>query len=135
MMRNHLSRAVEIMLGLVLLTLAGAVAWIIHDVVSHPNPSRAAGMGFWAATYATGFAVLVAIVFGLRLILPRMRADGGRIVGRRATAIAGCLYLAGLTFQVWRGDPDAQRSALAIGFGAALALALMATFRGRRGRE
>jgi hypothetical protein len=123
---------VEGLVGAAALAIAALTLWMLFGLVAHPEPTaKADPLTMWAVLYAVGFLAFVAALFGLRLIVPRWRLAGGRVVGRQGVAAFTLLY--GLLFllSLAHGSPEAERTGVAVLFGLALAAALRSTF-GRR---
>jgi hypothetical protein len=97
---NLLKRIAEIGVGISALAISALTLWACYDTVAHPPETGTSPATLWAIAYFLAFIALALGLFGLRLLLPRLRVEGGHIIGLRAvaafTALYGVLILAGL---------------------------------------
>ena len=133
-MLDAVRRAGEIGMALVALGMAALSGWLCYELLVHPSPSAATGPTLWAALYAIAFLAIALGVFGLRLLVPRWRVGGGRIIGRHGLLAAGLLYGLLLGLALWTRSTQLVQLGLPLALGLALGTAVRSTLGRRPGR-
>ena len=91
-MPAFVQRVVEIGVGLLALTIAGFTCWACYDTLVHPSETNISQTSVWGIVYVLAFAAAGLTVFGARLIVPRFRVEGGRIIGSKGLIAFLVLY-------------------------------------------
>jgi hypothetical protein len=92
--RSLLNRLIEIVVGLLALSIAGLTVWTIVDTLVNPPNNGASTGTLWAIAYALGFGAFALATFALRLMVPRLRVEGNRIIGLRGATAFTIVYAA-----------------------------------------
>jgi hypothetical protein len=132
-----LGRLIELGVGGLALAIAGLTLRVCYDLVAHNPNANPADLTQWAIVYALVFLCLVAVTFGLRLLIPRLRLPGGRIIGKQGLIAFGLLYALLFVLTLWYGrgsvEDKIEAVALRAGLILAIAVALRSTFGPRLG--
>ena len=88
-----LKQLVGTLVGFTALAISGLTLWLIYGSVLHPEPgAKADPLTLWAIMYVLGFLAFVVALFGIRLLVPRWRVEGGRVIGHRGLIAFALLY-------------------------------------------
>jgi hypothetical protein len=72
------------------------------------------------------------MLYGLRLLVPRLRVEGGRVIGVQGLAAFAALYAFMMVFAMWHGTATVPQ--LVPGLFLLAGLAILIRFRSRRGQ-
>ena len=137
-MLRMIGRLVELGVGGLALAVAGLTLRVSYDLVAHSPNANPADLTQWAVVYALVFLSLVAVTFGLRLLVPPLRLPGGRIIGKQGLLAFGLLYGLLFVLMLWYGRGSVEDKIKAVALRAvlvlAVAVALRSTFCSRLGR-
>jgi len=86
-----LKRFLETAIGLLGLAVAGLTLWVCYDVLAH-RPDTVSTGTLLATVYVVALLAIGLALFGARLIVPRLRAEGGHVIGLRAVVLFTVLY-------------------------------------------
>ena len=87
-----LKRLGEIGIGLLALVIAGLTLWACYDILVHRPDTDLSTVTLWAITYLLGFLAVALALFGARLIVAKLRVQGGHIIGLRGVVAFTALY-------------------------------------------
>ena len=87
-----LKRLAEIALGLLALAIAGLTLWACYDILVHRPDTDVTTATLWAITYVLAFLAIALALFGARLVVPKLRVEGGHIIGLRGVVAFTLLY-------------------------------------------
>jgi len=85
-------RLAEIAVGLLALTISGFTFWACYDILVHPPETDTSRTTIWGIVYVLAFVAVGLTVFGARLIVLRLRVEGGRIIGWKGLAAFLVMY-------------------------------------------
>ncbi len=131
MSSSSLGRFYSILLGLLALGIAGASLWLCYTLLVYPPPFEHSRLTRLAVAYSVGFLAVATIIFGLRLLIPRLRVENGRIIGWRGVTAFAIVYGLLTLLSLAQGNVQARRTVLIVVLCVALGAALRGTF-GRR---
>jgi hypothetical protein len=98
MLRTLLHRSIEISVGIVALLISGLMLWECGDMLTQPPEAAISRLTLWAILYFLAFLSLALALYGSRLIVPKLRTKGGRIIG--VPGLAAFTFLYGVMFLV-----------------------------------
>jgi hypothetical protein len=107
--RTLLKRLAESILGLLALAISALTLWACYDTVAHPPDNATSQTTLWAIAYFLSFIAVALALFGLRLIIPRLRIDGGHIIGLRGIAAFTFFYAVLVLVGLFAGPVTAAR--------------------------
>jgi len=87
-----LKRVPEVLIGLVALAISGLTLWMCVAALVSPSPSAVAGFALWSILAFVAAVAIALALFGLRLIVPRLRIDGRHLIGLRGLVAFAFLY-------------------------------------------
>jgi len=130
-MQELFRRLVELVVGLVALAIAGLTIWMCVDTTVHPPDTGVPRYALWAIVYLLAFGAFALATFGLRLMIPRLRADGGRIIGLRGIGVFTFVYACVVIFGLMMGPSLTQWTVAPVMILAATAMHWRARVRAR----
>ena len=92
---NLIQRIAEFLVGALGLAVAALTLWMCYGVIVHPSDTDAGGTP-WAITAFLALIALAVALFSFRLIIPRLRIEGGHIISLQALAAFLFLYVLGI---------------------------------------
>jgi drug/metabolite transporter (DMT)-like permease len=90
-----LQRIAEFLVGSLGLVVAALTLWMCYGAMVQPPDANAAETPWTLTVFLTLIALAVAL-FSLRLIIPRLRIEGGHIISVQALAAFLFLYVLGI---------------------------------------
>jgi hypothetical protein len=109
-----LKRLAEIVVGLVALAISGLTLWMCGVALIDPSPSAVSGFALWSILALLAGVALAVVVFGIRLILPRLRLDGQHLIGLRGLVAFAYLYGLVIVVGLLRGGAPGGRLIVAL---------------------
>lgn len=119
-LRRMLHRALEIVLGLVAVSIALLTFWTLVTIMAESRDAGGSIRTLWPITFVLGLGAFALLVFGSRLVVPALRQRGGRVIGRRGMALFGVTYMCLGAWAGMAGTADLAGSVFAIVFGATI---------------
>ena len=124
-----LKRLTELALALSLLAISALTVWALWDTLAHPPDNETPESTLWTIAFILGFISSAGFLFAARLAFPRLRVEGGQIIGFHGFWAFLCLYAVTMALAFWRGAPQAKAGGVAIVLGVLIFLAWRSTFR------
>lgn len=126
-----LERFVEIVIALLGFTIAGLTLWTCYYIFAHREEVSTSVSTLLEIAYALAFVSMALLLFSARLLIPRFRLPGGRIIGIQGLWAFGLLYTFMLVLGLSQGLVEAKRGGLALLLGIAISFAWRTTFKPR----
>jgi hypothetical protein len=123
------ARLGEIGLAALAIAIAALTIVVTFDFWADPATSTVPILTRLAAAYFLMLFSCMAILFGLRLAVPRLRLPGDRLISPKVVGIFTGIYAVSLIVGLVVGTPEAQRAAIAIALGITIVLAWRSTFK------
>jgi hypothetical protein len=124
----YLKRFVELALAALLACTCALTIWVCWYVLGHPPGND------WPLSKALQFALVLGFIssagllFAARLAFPRLRVEGGHIIGVQGVWRFAFLYAATIALGFWNGAPEAKVGGLVIILGVLLGFAWRSIF-------
>ncbi len=120
-------RFVELLVGLATAAIAALSLWMLWDLQANPPDKGASRLTLLSVTSIVAFLACALFLFAARLAVPALRPEGGRIIGVQGLWAFSLLYGLILVLALWRGEPRAKATGLAVVLGALLFVAWRST--------
>ena len=91
-LQTLLQRGIEIGVGVVALLVSGLMLWECGDMLTQVPNADTSRLTLWAILYVLAFLSLALALYGARLIVPKLRTEGGRIIGLQGLGAFTFLY-------------------------------------------
>ena len=109
-----LRRLPEVVVGLLALTIGSLTLWMSVSALMKPDATSLSRFELWAVVaFLAGIAIAVCL-FGLRLIVPKLRVGGKHVIGIRGLVAFAYFYAAAIVVGLLSGGAAGGRVIVAL---------------------
>lgn len=119
----HLKRFTELALAVLLACTCALTIWACWEILGHTPKNDSPRWTALQIAFVLGLISSAGLLFAARLAFPRLRVEGGRIIGVQGVWRFMVLYAAMMALGFWNGAPEVKATGLAIILGFLLRLA------------
>ena len=120
---SFVQRLAEIIVGLLAIVIGALTLWMCYQALLPSSDLIVSKPTLWAIIYVLANVAIAALLFGARLIVPRLRVEGGHVIGLRGLVVFAFLY--GLTIVVGIVSGGALSAKLVLGLGVVFSVVVL----------
>ena len=114
-MVSFIKRLAEIVVGLLAIAIGALTLWMCYQALLPSSDANVSKPTLLAIIYVLANVAIAAVLFGARLIVPRLRVEGGHVIGLKGLLAFAFLYGLIIVFGIISGGAASARLVLALG--------------------